>query len=160
MCLLNICPRIIIAVPFEKVDSSPEAQPRAEGHHEGLEHAYRCLKKCHVNELGKRIFAFRRLAGLENSARNCDCFSGLCTDSRVLSLEFVLCLPVGHHAGGPRFRGLERSQFPIKEPPFSAVSGRARRGSSPCDKTVKVPLFYLRAVMFARPRRGFPLSKV
>ena len=47
---LAFCPWIIIAVAFEEVDSSPEAQPRAEGHHEGLEYAYRCLKKCHVIE--------------------------------------------------------------------------------------------------------------
>ena len=44
---LALCARVVIAVSFQKVDHTPNAETGPKGYHEGLEDAYSGREECH-----------------------------------------------------------------------------------------------------------------
>ena len=47
--------RIVVAISFQEVDNTPNAEARADGDHEGLENVYRRVEEIHT-EIWNRIF--------------------------------------------------------------------------------------------------------
>ena len=44
---MSICARIVVAVTFEEVDDTPDAETCAEGDNEGLKNGDSLIEKCH-----------------------------------------------------------------------------------------------------------------
>ena len=45
---MSICARVIVAVAFQQVDNSPDAEASAQSDNEGLKNGDCLLKKCHI----------------------------------------------------------------------------------------------------------------
>ena len=43
----SICTRVVVAIPFHKIDASPDTKARAKGDDQGLENAYCGIEECH-----------------------------------------------------------------------------------------------------------------
>ncbi len=44
----TLCTGVVVAVAFQKVDGSPDAETSAEGDNEGLKNSYCTVEKCHI----------------------------------------------------------------------------------------------------------------
>ena len=48
---MSICAGVVVAVAFEQVDGSPDAETCTEGDNEGLKNGYCAVEKCHIRFL-------------------------------------------------------------------------------------------------------------
>ena len=44
---MGLCAGIIVAIPFQQVDDTPDAETSAEGDNEGLKNGDSLIEKCH-----------------------------------------------------------------------------------------------------------------